>query len=932
MTEPKAKDSQAPHLAGSAPSPTRVALALSGLRDAGSYKESQTSDASPVVSAIPICLDGLFFPQPSQGQDPDRKTQDQQPLSDAKAAPTRVEAASGAGAGNSRTPEKDRGLLDSVLDTLLEPSGPGQSHASPRACESTSPWCLFSSELPEDPRVAPTTQGVLSPLMSRPESKAGDSSGTATSHKVLPRGLSPSRQLLTLTSGSHPWRGAAVKPAPQPAVVDVEEEDGFESEGSVGPPLKGKSRPLGGTAAAGGAAATSPGVASGGVTLIPKEDSRFLAPKVSLTEQEALAAPGGSPLATTMMDFIHVPILPLNSAFLAARTRQLLEGENYDGGAAAVSTFAPPRGSPSGSSTQVAAGDFSDCAYPPDAEPKVDGFPLYGDFQPPALKIKEEEEGTEAAAHSQRQYLVTGPNPAVFPDLQLALQQLPPRAPSSRPGEAAVTAAAPASVSVSSVSSSGSTLECILYKAEGTPPQQDPFAPPPCKAPGAGACLLPRDSASTSASAIAAGVAPALYPQLSLNGLPQLGYQAAVLKEGLPQVYQPYLNYLRPDSDASQSPQYSFESLPQKICLICGDEASGCHYGVLTCGSCKVFFKRAMEGQHNYLCAGRNDCIVDKIRRKNCPACRLRKCCQAGMVLGGRKFKKFNKVRVMRALDAVALPQSVGIPNESQALSQRISFSPTQDIQLIPPLINLLMSIEPEVIYAGHDNTKPDTSSSLLTSLNQLGERQLLSVVKWSKSLPGFRNLHIDDQITLIQYSWMSLMVFGLGWRSYKHVSGQMLYFAPDLILNEQRMKESSFYSLCLTMWQIPQEFVKLQVSQEEFLCMKVLLLLNTIPLEGLRSQNQFEEMRSSYIRELIKAIGLRQKGVVSSSQRFYQLTKLLDNLHDLVKQLHLYCLNTFIQSRALSVEFPEMMSEVIAAQLPKILAGMVKPLLFHKK
>lgn len=51
-----------------------------------------------------------------------------------------------------------------------------------------------------------------------------------------------------------------------------------------------------------------------------------------------------------------------------------------------------------------------------------------------------------------------------------------------------------------------------------------------------------------------------------------------------------------------------------------------------------------------------------------------------------------------------------------------------------------------------------------------------------------------------------------------------------------------------------------------------------------------------------------------------------------LVKQLHLYCLNTFIQSRALSVEFPEMMSEVIAAQLPKILAGMVKPLLFHKK
>lgn len=61
--------------------------------------------------------------------------------------------------------------------------------------------------------------------------------------------------------------------------------------------------------------------------------------------------------------------------------------------------------------------------------------------------------------------------------------------------------------------------------------------------------------------------------------------------------------FSRPDTETSQSSQYSFESLPQKICLICGDEASGCHYGVLTCGSCKVFFKRAMEGTISYHCS-----------------------------------------------------------------------------------------------------------------------------------------------------------------------------------------------------------------------------------------------------------------------------------------------------------------------------------------
>ncbi|XP_058145389.1 progesterone receptor isoform X2 [Dasypus novemcinctus] len=765
MTESKAKDPRTPHVAGGAPSPAQAGSPRRGRLDAGPFPASRAADASPVASAGPS-LDGLLFPRPCPGPTPaGTKAQEPPPRAPVEGAYPGLAAAGSAGGGGPRPAEKDAGLLDSVLDTLLAAPGPA-------VCEATGPWCLFGPELPEEPR-------AFSALMSRPAGKTGDGLGPAAASRGLPRGLSPSRPLLAPTPGGPQWPGAAAR-AP---AVELEEDDGSEAEGPAGPLLKGKARAPGGPAGGGGAAGSAaPG---------PREDPRFSAPQ---------DAPARSPLAASLLDFLHVPLLPLNPAFLAARTRQLLEDEAYEAGPAGA--LAAPRASPSALSPPGAAGDFPDCAYPADAEPKDDAFPLYGDFPPPALKIKEEEGGAEAAA-------ARSPRPSAGALADCPAAPPPPRAPAPRPGEAASPAA--------------SALECVLYKAEGAAAQAGPFAPPPGKAAG----LLPRDGPHPGP---AAGPAPPLYPALGLNGLPALGYPAAVLKEGLPQVYPPYLNYLRPDSEASQSPQYSFESLPQKICLICGDEASGCHYGVLTCGSCKVFFKRAMEGQHNYLCAGRNDCIVDKIRRKNCPACRLRKCCQAGMVLG------------------------------------------------------------------------------------------------------GFRNLHIDDQITLIQYSWMSLMVFGLGWRSYKHVSGQMLYFAPDLILNEQRMKELSFYSLCLTMWQIPQEFVKLQVSQEEFLCMKVLLLLNTIPLEGLRSQNQFEEMRSSYIRELIKAIGLRQKGVVSSSQRFYQLTKLLDNLHDLVKQLHLYCLNTFIQSRALSVEFPEMMSEVIAAQLPKILAGMVKPLLFHKK
>lgn len=51
--------------------------------------------------------------------------------------------------------------------------------------------------------------------------------------------------------------------------------------------------------------------------------------------------------------------------------------------------------------------------------------------------------------------------------------------------------------------------------------------------------------------------------------------------------------------------------------------------------------------------------------------------------------------------------------------------------------------------------------------------------------LSGFRNLHVDDQMTVIQHTWMGVMVFALGWRSYKNANARMLYFAPDLVFNE---------------------------------------------------------------------------------------------------------------------------------------------------
>ncbi|XP_067104404.1 glucocorticoid receptor isoform X2 [Osmerus mordax] len=360
-----------------------------------------------------------------------------------------------------------------------------------------------------------------------------------------------------------------------------------------------------------------------------------------------------------------------------------------------------------------------------------------------------------------------------------------------------------------------------------------------------------------------------------------------------------------------------------KVCLVCSDEASGCHYGVLTCGSCKVFFKRAVEGQHNYLCAGRNDCIIDKIRRKNCPACRFRKCLVAGMNLEARKTKKLNRLKGIQP----SAPAELSPP----PLPEARSLVPRSMPQLIPTMLSLLKAIEPDTIYAGYDSTVPDTSTRLMTTLNRLGGRQVISAVKWAKALPGFRNLHLDDQMTLLQCSWLFLMSFGLGWRSYQQCNGDMLCFAPDLVINEERMKLPYMADQCEQMLKISSEFVRLQVSHDEYLCMKVLLLLSTVPKDGLKSQAVFEEIRMSYIKELGKAIVKREENSSQNWQRFYQLTKLLDSMHEMVGGLLNFCFYTFV-NKTLSVEFPEMLAEIISNQLPKFKAGSVKPLLFHQK
>lgn len=67
------------------------------------------------------------------------------------------------------------------------------------------------------------------------------------------------------------------------------------------------------------------------------------------------------------------------------------------------------------------------------------------------------------------------------------------------------------------------------------------------------------------------------------------------------------------------------------ICCVCNDEASGRHYGSVTCFGCKGFFRRTVRANKVYTCRYDKQCQIDKIGRNVCRSCRFRKCLEVGM-------------------------------------------------------------------------------------------------------------------------------------------------------------------------------------------------------------------------------------------------------------------------------------------------------------
>uniref|UniRef100_A0A3Q2XN32 Estrogen-related receptor beta n=2 Tax=Hippocampus comes TaxID=109280 RepID=A0A3Q2XN32_HIPCM len=256
-------------------------------------------------------------------------------------------------------------------------------------------------------------------------------------------------------------------------------------------------------------------------------------------------------------------------------------------------------------------------------------------------------------------------------------------------------------------------------------------------------------------------------------------------------------------------------AVPKRLCLVCGDVASGYHYGVASCEACKAFFKRTIQGNIEYSCPAANECEITKRRRKSCQACRFMKCLKVGMLKEGVRLDRVRggRQKYKRRLDA----------ENGGYLGLTI---PPPAKKPLTKIVSHLLLVEPEKIYAMPDPSMPDGDVKALTTLCDLADRELVVIIGWAKHIPGFSSLSLADQMSLLQSAWMEILVLSIVFRSL--ACDEEIVYAEDYAVDEEQARGSGLLDLHVAILPLVRRFKKLRVDKEEFVTLKAIALANS--------------------------------------------------------------------------------------------------------
>ncbi|XP_034047730.1 steroidogenic factor 1-like [Thalassophryne amazonica] len=316
----------------------------------------------------------------------------------------------------------------------------------------------------------------------------------------------------------------------------------------------------------------------------------------------------------------------------------------------------------------------------------------------------------------------------------------------------------------------------------------------------------------------------------------------------------------------------------EDLCPVCGDKVSGYHYGLLTCESCKGFFKRTVQNNKKYICAEQQDCRIDKTQRKRCPYCRFQKCLHVGMRLeavrpdrmrGGRnKFGPMYKRDRALKQQRKALMQAAGFRLQSPPLAS--SRQPRDytfpDLHPVPVLQNtplqtahddcvsfdpfslftLMPTVSPGVAQypytplSNWTNTSETSNTYRVSLASGVSHRIDVRQLSLGSASPQFGHIiclneclfseKVCDQMKLLNSCWSELLVLDIISRQVRHgkVGSLLLVTGQEVALSVITSCAGPILTdLVQRGRDLTEKFHLLKVDCQEFACIKFLILFN---------------------------------------------------------------------------------------------------------
>ncbi|XP_068929618.1 peroxisome proliferator-activated receptor delta isoform X2 [Petaurus breviceps papuanus] len=302
-----------------------------------------------------------------------------------------------------------------------------------------------------------------------------------------------------------------------------------------------------------------------------------------------------------------------------------------------------------------------------------------------------------------------------------------------------------------------------------------------------------------------------------------------------------------PSSSYSDLPQSSSPSLSDQLqgacdgasaaslnmeCRVCGDKASGFHYGVHACEGCKGFFRRTIRMKLEYEKCDRS-CKVQKKNRNKCQHCRFQKCLSLGMSHNAIRFGRMPEAEKRKLVEGLTASEVSGQNPQGadlKAFSKHIYNAYLKNFNMTKK--------RARGILTGKASSTPCTTVETVREITE-----------FAKSIPSFVNLFLNDQVTLLKYGVHEAIFAMLA--SIMNKDGLLVANGNGFVTREfLRSLRKPFSEIIEPKFEFAVKFNALELDDSDLaLFIAAIILCGDRP--GLMNVKRVEEIQDSILRAL---------------------------------------------------------------------------------